>query len=58
MVAAFFLVLIEAEIDERPCLSRRIPSHFPDSRSGVALLRLLLSIMTGARRGFGFPGRK
>jgi len=47
----FFLLL------RSPDLQFRL-SHFPDSGSGVAFFRRLLSIMAGAQRGFGPPGRK
>ena len=45
--------------DNRARLSRsRCLSRFPDSWPRVAFLRWLLSIMTGAQRGFAPPGRK
>jgi hypothetical protein len=37
---------------------RSPPSRFPKFRAMVALLRSLLSIMAGAYRGLGPPGRK
>ena len=61
MVAAFFLCLTnwEPEWNNQARLSlRSIRYIFQDSGSALALLRLLLSIMAGAHRGFGSPGRK
>ena len=58
MVAAFFF-LWEPEWNNPAQLSLRSLRYvFQDSGSALALLRLLLSIMAGAHRGFGFPGRK
>ena len=57
----FFLSLAnrEPEWNNQARLSLRCLRYvFQDSGSALALLRLLLSIMAGAHRGFGFPGRK